>query len=139
MVTADREGLCDHCDKPQTGGAAGGGQPPEHWCDDHRPDEYEIDPAWFDDEPATPARITPLMQFSVIVDRNTAYAHSARLGQVWVGTTTPGSSDICLSSDADGFERMAAALMLAATEMREAQLVAALAPSGQPSTPEVAA
>lgn len=45
----DRTGLCDHCDKPQTGGAAGGGISPEHWCDDHRPDEYEIDPAWFDD------------------------------------------------------------------------------------------
>jgi len=44
-----RAWTCDHCDKPQTGGAAGGGQPPEHWCDDHRPDEYEIDPAWFDD------------------------------------------------------------------------------------------
>lgn len=36
----DRTGLCDHCDKPQTGGAAGGGQPPEHWCDDHRPDDW---------------------------------------------------------------------------------------------------
>jgi len=34
-----RTGLCDHCDKPQTGGAGGGGLPPEHWCDDHRPDE----------------------------------------------------------------------------------------------------
>lgn len=36
----DRTGLCDHCDKPQTGGAAGGGISPEHWCDDHRPAEF---------------------------------------------------------------------------------------------------
>ncbi len=49
----DRLGLCDHCDNPQTGGAAGGGEPPEHWCDDHNPFN-DPDYVWPDreDDPA---------------------------------------------------------------------------------------
>lgn len=47
----DRTGLCDHCDKQFTGGAAGGGQPPEHWCDDHRPADWPGSP---DDEAPEP-------------------------------------------------------------------------------------
>lgn len=31
---------CDHCDQPARGGAAGGGLPPEHWCDAHRPGDF---------------------------------------------------------------------------------------------------
>lgn len=49
-VVADRTGRCDHCDKPQTGGAAGGGISPEHWCDDHRPNDSAFG-SWDDDAP----------------------------------------------------------------------------------------
>lgn len=79
------------------------------------------------------------MHTSVILNPETQYAASIEHQQLWVGTDRPGSSDFVISGDATTFENLAAALMLAATEIREAALVAALAPSGQPSTPEVAA
>lgn len=47
----DRTGMCDHCDRPQTGGAAGGGISPEYWCDDHRPADSALD--YTDDVDAT--------------------------------------------------------------------------------------
>lgn len=50
----DRTGMCDHCDKPQTGGAAGGGISPEHWCDDHRPADWPGSPDTDAPEPWTP-------------------------------------------------------------------------------------
>ena len=52
----DRTGLCDHCDKPQTGGAAGGGISPEHWCDDHRPADSALD---YSDDVDAPEPWTP--------------------------------------------------------------------------------
>lgn len=75
-----------------------------------------------------------IVHTSVIVSPDTAYGVAARFGQVWIGTTVPGASYTLVTGDADALERFAAALMLAATEMREAALVEALAPSGQPST-----
>lgn len=63
----DRTGLCDHCDKPQTGGAAGGGLSPEHWCDDHRPEDWAPDYADQDPDGPSPHDDTP------IPDPTTAY------------------------------------------------------------------
>lgn len=67
-----------------------------------------------------------LLHTSIIIDGDTQYAVADHHGQVWVGATRAGDGDVCISGDADGFERMAAAFMLAATELREAALVEAL-------------
>lgn len=79
------------------------------------------------------------MHTSVMLNAETQYAASIEHQQLWVGTDRPGSSDLVISGDATALENLAAALVLAATEIRATALVAALAPSGQPSTPEVAA
>lgn len=75
-----------------------------------------------------------LLHVSVLVDRDTQYAVSTHHGQVWVGTERVGDADVVISGDADALERLAATLMLTAAEMREAALVEALGPSGQPAT-----
>ena len=75
-----------------------------------------------------------LLHVSVIVDVDTEYGVHAPTGQVWVGGAQAGYGDVVLSGDVQGFENLAAALMLAATEMREEQLVAALGTAGQPQT-----
>lgn len=80
-----------------------------------------------------------IVHTSVMLNAETQYAASIKHHQLWVGTNSPGSSDLVISGDATAFENLAAALMLAVAEMREAELVEALGPSGQPSTPEVAA
>lgn len=71
---------------------------------------------------------------SVLINAETQYAASIEHQQLWVDATRPGSSDLVISGDAAAFERLAAALMLAVTEMREAALIEALGTAGQPQT-----
>lgn len=53
------------------------------------------------------------------------FTHAVRVGEI--------GNDLVLRGHPADLERLAAALMLAATNIREEQLVAALSPSGQPS------
>lgn len=76
---------------------------------------------------------------TLAIDDDTEMAAAPAYGQVWVGGPDPGVADFHIAGTADSFERLAAALMLAATDMREAALVEALGPSGQPSTSGAAA
>lgn len=80
-----------------------------------------------------PGQRSALFYGTVAMDDDTKFAISSAYGFVWIGDPIPGRGDLNIFGTPQAFENLAAALMLAATEMREAHLVAALAPSGPPS------
>ncbi len=58
-----------------------------------------------------------IVHTSVIVAADTDYAAMPERGQVWVGTTTPGSSNLCITGDAAALIALADALHRCATRM----------------------
>ena len=51
-----------------------------------------------------------IVHTSVILHADTEYAASPEHGQLWVGTTVPGTSDLCITGDADALYVLAQAL-----------------------------
>jgi len=69
----EQRGRCDHCDKPYTGGSAGGGLPSQYWCDDHRPDDIGGPGYPADQDAPTP---TPLPAIDLVDELAAALARA---------------------------------------------------------------
>lgn len=78
-----------------------------------------------------PGPRSALFYGTVVIDDDTEFGIASAHGSVYIGGAA-GAADFNIGGTAQAFENLAAALMLAAKEMREAALVEALAPSGHP-------